>query len=188
MMMSCVFNVVDFSSHYSPHLHLHLHLHAHSQITPPLLSKRAINRFWNCNSDSINHQTPRFVKMQSNITSNSIPTPIHTFDSELNKIPHVLTVAGSDSGAGAGIQADLKTCSARRVYCSTVITAVTAQNTLGVQGVNIVPHDFVQHQLNSVLSDINVDVVKTGMLPSLSVLKVLCQSLRKFPVKGSSCG
>lgn len=97
--------------------------------------------------------------MQSNITSNSIPTPIHTFDSELNKIPHVLTVAGSDSGAGAGIQADLKTCSARRVYCSTVITAVTAQNTLGVQGVNIVPHDFVQHQLNSVLSDINVDVV-----------------------------
>lgn len=179
MMMSCVFNVVDFSSHYSPHLHLH----AHSQITPPLLSKRAINRFWNCNSDSINHQTPRFVKMQSNITSNSIPTPIHTFDSELNKIPHVLTVAGSDSGAGAGIQADLKTCSARRVYCSTVITAVTAQNTLGVQGVNIVPHDFVQHQLNSVLSDINVDVVKTGMLPSLSVLKVLCQSLRKFPVK-----
>jgi hydroxymethylpyrimidine kinase/phosphomethylpyrimidine kinase/thiamine-phosphate diphosphorylase len=50
-----------------------------------------------------------------------------------NKIPHVLTVAGSDSGAGAGIQSDLKACAARRVYCSTVITAVTAQNTLGVQ-------------------------------------------------------
>lgn len=50
-----------------------------------------------------------------------------------NKIPHVVTVAGSDSGAGAGIQADLKACAARRVYCSTVITAVTAQNTAGVQ-------------------------------------------------------
>lgn len=49
------------------------------------------------------------------------------------KIPHVLTVAGSDSGAGAGIQADLKACAARRVYCSTVVTAVTAQNTVGVQ-------------------------------------------------------
>ena len=49
------------------------------------------------------------------------------------KVPHVLTVAGSDSGAGAGIQADLKACAARGVYCSTVITAVTAQNTVGVQ-------------------------------------------------------
>lgn len=112
---------------------------------------------------------------------NSIPTPMIIHIN--NNIPLVLTVAGSDSGAGAGIQADLKTCSARRVYCSTVITAVTSQNTLGVQGINIVPHHFVQHQLNSVLSDMNVDVVKTGMLPSLSVLKVLCQSLRKFPVK-----
>lgn len=173
-MMSCVFNVVDFSSHYA-----HLHLHLHSQITPPL---QLTKRFWNCNIDSINHQTPRFLKMQPN----SIPTPMIIHIN--NNIPLVLTVAGSDSGAGAGIQADLKTCSARRVYCSTVITAVTAQNTLGVQGINIVPHHFVQHQLNSVLSDMNVDVVKTGMLPSLSVLKVLCQSLRKFPVKGSSCG
>lgn len=91
--------------------------------------------------------------MQLPMQPNSIPIPI-----VINKIPHVLTVAGSDSGAGAGIQADLKTCSARRVYCSTVITAVTAQNTLGVQAVNIVPDDFVQHQLNSVLSDMNVDV------------------------------
>ena len=56
-----------------------------------------------------------------------------TNGSAFKKIPHVLTVAGSDSGAGAGIQADLKACAARGVYCSTVITAVTAQNTLGVQ-------------------------------------------------------
>lgn len=56
-----------------------------------------------------------------------------TNGSSVKNIPHVLTVAGSDSGAGAGIQADLKACAARGVYCSTVITAVTAQNTLGVQ-------------------------------------------------------
>lgn len=75
------------------------------------------------------------------------------------KIPHVLSVAGSDSGGGAGIQADLKTCGARRVYCSTVITAVTAQNTAGVQGLNILPEDFVADQLHSVLSDMHVHVV-----------------------------
>ncbi|KAG4980910.1 hypothetical protein JHK82_034156 [Glycine max] len=74
------------------------------------------------------------------------------------KIPHVLSVAGSDSGGGAGIQADLKTCGARRVYCSTVITAVTAQNTAGVQGLNILPEDFVADQLHSVLSDMHVHV------------------------------
>ncbi|XVE66928.1 hypothetical protein DITRI_Ditri08aG0119300 [Diplodiscus trichospermus] len=98
------------------------------------------------------------------------------------KIPHVLTVAGSDSGGGAGIQADLKACAARRVYCSTVITAITAQNTAGVQGVSIVPEDFVAEQLKSVLSDMQVDVVKTGMLPSVDIVKILCKTLREFPV------
>ncbi|RXH73555.1 hypothetical protein DVH24_016377 [Malus domestica] len=81
-----------------------------------------------------------------------------TSDHSAVKIPLVLTVAGSDSGAGAGIQADLKACAARGVYCSTVITAVTAQNTVGVQGVNIVPEDFVAEQMKSVLSDMDVDV------------------------------
>ncbi|XP_065870913.1 thiamine biosynthetic bifunctional enzyme TH1, chloroplastic isoform X2 [Euphorbia lathyris] len=99
------------------------------------------------------------------------------------KIPHVLTVAGSDSGAGAGIQADLKACAARSVYCSTVITAVTAQNTVGVQGVNVVPEDFVAQQLKSVLSDMQVDVVKTGMLPSIGIVNILCQSLKEYPVR-----
>ncbi|KAF3444464.1 hypothetical protein FNV43_RR14156 [Rhamnella rubrinervis] len=99
------------------------------------------------------------------------------------KVPHVLTVAGSDSGAGAGIQADLKACAARGVFCSTVITAVTAQNTVGVQGVDIVSDDFVAKQLKSVLSDMQVDVVKTGMLPSSGVVKILHQCLREFPVQ-----
>nr|GLL23898.1 thiamine biosynthetic bifunctional enzyme TH1, chloroplastic [Ipomoea trifida] len=104
-------------------------------------------------------------------------------DSSKIRVPHVLTVAGSDSGAGAGIQADLKACAARGVYCSTVITAVTAQNTVGVQGVHIVPEDFLAEQLRSVLSDMHPDVVKTGMLPSTGVVKVLCQSLKEFPVQ-----
>lgn len=88
-------------------------------------------------------------------------------DMNMNSIPHVLSVAGSDSGGGAGIQADLKTCAARRVYCSTVITAVTAQNTAGVQGLNILPEDFVADQLHSVLSDMHVHVVSlTNVLNS----------------------
>ncbi|XP_078156482.1 thiamine biosynthesis protein [Carex rostrata] len=99
------------------------------------------------------------------------------------KLPHVLTVAGSDSGGGAGIQADIKACGAMGVYCSSVITAVTAQNTVGVQGVHPVPEKFIEKQLESVLSDMEVDVVKTGMLPSLGVIKVLCESLKRFPVK-----
>ncbi|XP_078432663.1 thiamine biosynthesis protein [Wolffia australiana] len=102
---------------------------------------------------------------------------------EKNKIPHVLTVAGSDSGAGAGIQADLKACGALGVYCSSVITAVTAQNTLGVQGIHTVPVDSVENQLRSVLSDMEVDVVKTGMLPSVEIIKALCEKLREFRVK-----
>uniref|UniRef100_A0A0E0HCG9 Pyridoxamine kinase/Phosphomethylpyrimidine kinase domain-containing protein n=1 Tax=Oryza nivara TaxID=4536 RepID=A0A0E0HCG9_ORYNI len=97
--------------------------------------------------------------------------------------PHVLTVAGSDSGGGAGIQADIKACAALGAYCSSVVTAVTAQNTAGVQGIHVVPEEFIREQLNSVLSDMSVDVVKTGMLPSIGVVRVLCESLKKFPVK-----
>ncbi|KAG9447464.1 hypothetical protein H6P81_013592 [Aristolochia fimbriata] len=99
------------------------------------------------------------------------------------KPPHVLTVAGSDSGAGAGIQADLKACGSLGVYCSSVVTAVTAQNTVGVQGVHPLPEHFVAAQLRSVLSDMEVDVVKTGMLPSIGILRVLCESLKEFPVQ-----
>lgn len=117
--------------------------HLHPQITPPLPSKPITNnRFWNSNTNSTNNQTPLFLKMQFQPKSTSIstPTPIIS-QSQLNIIPHVLTVAGSDSGSGAGIQADLKTCAARRVYCSTVVTAVTSQNTLGVQ-VTSLSHQF----------------------------------------------
>lgn len=103
---------------------------------------------------------------------------------ETQRVPRVLTVAGSDSGAGAGIQADMKACGALGVYCSTAITAVTAQNTVGVQGIHSVPADFVESQVKSVLTDIGADVVKTGMLPSAEIIHSLCDVLRTYPVKG----
>ncbi|XP_010460066.1 PREDICTED: thiamine biosynthetic bifunctional enzyme TH1, chloroplastic-like isoform X2 [Camelina sativa] len=106
-----------------------------------------------------------------------------TTTESVRKVPQVLTVAGSDSGAGAGIQADLKVCAARGVYCASVITAVTAQNTRGVQSVHLLPPEFVSEQLKSVLSDFEFDVVKTGMLPSTEIVEVLLQNLSEFPVR-----
>ena len=75
-----------------------------------------------------------------------------------------VTIAGSDSGGGAGIQADLKTFSALGVYGASVITALTAQNTKGVTGIHDVPPDFVTAQIDAVFSDLEVDAVKIGML------------------------
>ena len=76
----------------------------------------------------------------------------------------VLTIAGSDSGCGAGIQADLKTIGANGCYGLSVICALTAQNTLGVTAIHAVPADFVRAQMDAVLSDIGCDAVKIGML------------------------
>ena len=75
-----------------------------------------------------------------------------------------VTIAGSDSGGGAGIQADLKTFSALGVYGASVITALTAQNTKGVTGIHDVPPDFIAAQIDAVFSDLDVDAVKIGML------------------------
>ncbi|MDQ2786600.1 MAG: bifunctional hydroxymethylpyrimidine kinase/phosphomethylpyrimidine kinase, partial [Chloroflexota bacterium] len=79
-------------------------------------------------------------------------------------LPRALTIAGSDSGGGAGIQADLKTFSAFGVYGMSVLTAITAQNTVGVQGVEMLTPAFITMQFESVVSDIGVDALKTGML------------------------
>jgi hydroxymethylpyrimidine/phosphomethylpyrimidine kinase len=100
----------------------------------------------------------------------------------LSRIPAVLTIAGSDSSGGAGIQADLKTFSATRVYGASVITALTAQNTLMVSGVMAIPAGFVGQQLDAVLSDIRIDVIKLGMLPNREVCKVIAPYLDKYPV------
>jgi hydroxymethylpyrimidine/phosphomethylpyrimidine kinase len=91
-----------------------------------------------------------------------------------------LTIAGSDSGGGAGIQADLKTFSALGVYGASAITALTAQNTQGVQGVFNVPPEFVEAQISSVLSDINVQAVKIGMLANAGIIETVAKSLNKF--------
>lgn len=88
-----------------------------------------------------------------------------------------LTIAGSDSGGGAGIQADLKTFSALGVYGASVVTAVTAQNTLGVTAVHSIPADMVGAQLDAVLSDIDVRAIKIGMLADIAVIELLAERL-----------
>ena len=100
-----------------------------------------------------------------------------------NKVPNVLSIAGSDSSGGAGIQADLKTFSALGCYGTTVITALTAQNTLGVADIHAVPAVFVEKQLEAVLSDIGADAVKIGMLYSAEIIKVVESQLRKHKIK-----
>ena len=90
----------------------------------------------------------------------------------------VLTIAGSDSGAGAGLQADLKTFSALGVYGSTVVTAVTAQNTCGVQDWMALPPALVAAQIDSVRSDIGADAIKTGMLANAEIINVVAYSMK----------
>ncbi len=88
-----------------------------------------------------------------------------------------LTIAGSDSGGGAGIQADLKTFAAHGVYGTCAITAITAQNTLGVNGVHTVPADMVIAQIEAVASDIGVDAVKTGMLATAAIVEAVAAAI-----------
>ena len=90
-----------------------------------------------------------------------------------------LTIAGSDSGGGAGIQADLKTFAARGVFGMSAITALTAQNTVGVQGVFEIPPEFVALQIDSVANDIGTDVVKTGMLSSAEIIAAVAAKIRE---------
>jgi len=92
-----------------------------------------------------------------------------------------LTIAGSDSSGGAGIQADLKTFSALGVYGASVVTALTAQNTRGVQGIHAVPAAFVAAQLESVLSDLEVDAIKTGMLADAGIVETVARALGAAP-------
>jgi hydroxymethylpyrimidine/phosphomethylpyrimidine kinase len=96
-----------------------------------------------------------------------------------------LTIAGSDSGGGAGIQADLKTFSALGVYGASVITALTAQNTVGVQAIHDVPVDFITAQLRSVFDDLPVNAVKIGMLSQPAVIVAVAEGLAaqaRFPI------
>lgn len=93
---------------------------------------------------------------------------------------HILTIAGSDSGGGAGIQADLKTITMLQGYGASVITAVTAQNTMGVRGVYEVPLDGIAAQLDAVCQDITFHGVKTGMLSSSAVVELVSEKLQQY--------
>ncbi|MEW6333262.1 MAG: bifunctional hydroxymethylpyrimidine kinase/phosphomethylpyrimidine kinase [Thermodesulfobacteriota bacterium] len=94
----------------------------------------------------------------------------------------VLTIAGSDSGGGAGIQADLKTITVLGGFGMSVVTALTAQNTLGVQGIHDVPPDFVAAQFDAVATDMGIDAAKTGMLPTAEVIRVVAGKIRQYGV------
>lgn len=95
----------------------------------------------------------------------------------------ILSIAGSDSSAGAGIQADLKTATAHGVYAMTSITAMTAQNTLGVSQIVESTPGFLDAQIEACLSDIPVDAIKIGMLPSAEQVQVVADAIRKYEVK-----
>jgi len=94
----------------------------------------------------------------------------------------ILTIAGSDSGGGAGIQADLKAITLLGGYGMSVLTALTAQNTLGVQAIYEVPVLFVEKQIDSVLSDIGADAIKTGMLANAEIVEVVAKKVRQYKV------
>lgn len=94
-----------------------------------------------------------------------------------------LTIAGSDSGAGAGIQADLKTFAARGVYGTSVVAAITAQNTLRVTGVLELPLEIIGAQIDAVLSDIGADAAKTGMLSSAPIIELVSEKVREWGIE-----
>ncbi|MEG0922294.1 MAG: bifunctional hydroxymethylpyrimidine kinase/phosphomethylpyrimidine kinase [Comamonas sp.] len=106
-----------------------------------------------------------------------------TASTNLPRYARVLSIAGSDSGGGAGIQADLKTMSALGCYGMTAITALTAQNTQGVRGIHGVPPQFLQDQLDAVLQDIGTDAVKIGMLHAPEVVQVVAATIDRYQLK-----
>jgi hydroxymethylpyrimidine/phosphomethylpyrimidine kinase len=106
-------------------------------------------------------------------------TPLNTY----SRYARVLSIAGSDSGGGAGIQADLKTFSALGCYGMTAITALTAQNTVGVAGIHAVPPAFLKAQLCAVLDDIGVDAVKIGMLHAPEIVEVVAWAIDYYRIE-----
>ena len=106
-----------------------------------------------------------------------------TIISTKKKYHKVLSIAGSDSGGGAGIQADTKAISAMGCYAMTAITAVTVQNTIGVQSVHPIPLDTLAGQIDAVLSDIGADAVKIGMLHSAEAVRIVAEKIKPYNIK-----
>jgi len=101
----------------------------------------------------------------------------------MGRMRTALTIAGSDSGGGAGIQADLKTFTAFKIFGLSAVTGLTAQNTQGVQGVELPTTDFIAAQLRSVLEDIGADAAKTGMLATGEIIRTVAAAVREFGVQ-----
>ena len=99
------------------------------------------------------------------------------------KYNRVLTIAGSDSGGGAGIQADIKAISAMGCYAASAITAITVQNTLGVEAVHAVPLEILEGQIDAVLSDIGADAIKIGMLHSAEVVNLVADKIKQYRIR-----
>ena len=97
-------------------------------------------------------------------------------------VPTAMTIAGSDSGGGAGIQADLKTFGALGVYGTSTLTAITAQNSVGVTAVHEIPIDIIASQMDAVLTDIGADAVKTGMLASTAIIGCVASEIKRHGV------
>ena len=116
------------------------------------------------------------MNQNTNTSQTSRTTPV-------TRYARVLSIAGSDSGGGAGIQADLKTFAALGCYGMTAITALTAQNTVGVQGIHPVPAAFLKAQLQSVIEDIGVDAVKIGMLHAPEIVEVVAWAIDHYRLK-----
>src|SRR3979411_207928 len=110
----------------------------------------------------------------------AVTRQLETPASRTMTVPIALTIAGSDSSGGAGIQADLKTFAALGAYGASVITALTAQNTSGVSGIHQVPADFVTAQLDAVFGDLKVQAVKIGMVAQLATIDALAVGLKRW--------
>ncbi len=102
---------------------------------------------------------------------------------QISPLYKILTIAGSDTGGGAGIQADMKTITALGGFAATVITALTAQNTLGVHSVFEIPASFVGQQIDAVMTDIGADVVKTGMLVNRDIVETVSLKIKQYDIK-----
>lgn len=98
----------------------------------------------------------------------------------MKKYPIILSIAGSDSSGGAGIQADLKAISALGAYGATAITAITVQNTTGVRSIHAIPSEYVRGQIEAVMDDIMPDAIKIGMINDIEIVHVIAESIRKY--------
>ena len=111
------------------------------------------------------------------------PSPEAGIAKSPSRYPRVLSIAGSDSGGGAGIQADLKTFSALGCYGMTAITALTAQNTVGVRAIHSVPPEILRDQIDAVIEDIGVDAIKIGMLHSSEIVRTVAAAIDRHALQ-----